>query len=83
MNVLDLLRRCDNSEQKKLGRTERLGRAEKRYVWNQAFKGHIPRSVVLLDDIMTTGATLNECAVALKAAGVETVHAVTLFSVSD
>ncbi|MBP5329778.1 MAG: ComF family protein [Spirochaetaceae bacterium] len=83
MNVLNLLRRCDNSEQKKLGRNERLGRAEKRYVWNQAFKGYVPRSVVLLDDIMTTGATLNECAVALKAAGVETVHAVTLFTVSD
>ena len=81
MTVLNLLYRSDNSEQKKLGRTERLGRTENRYVWNSAFKGRIPPSVVLLDDIMTTGATLNECAAALKSAGVETVHAVTLFTV--
>ena len=83
MNVLNLLRRCDNNEQKKLDRTGRLDRAEKRYVWNKTFKGHIPHSVVLLDDIMTTGATLNECADVLKTSGVETVHAVTLFTVMD
>jgi predicted amidophosphoribosyltransferase len=39
---------------------------------------HPPRSVLLLDDICTTGATLGVCAEALKAVGVEEVFALTV-----
>ena len=39
----------------------------------------IPEDVVLIDDIYTTGATLNECARVLKKAGVARVTAWTLF----
>lgn len=39
----------------------------------------IPKHVILIDDLATTGATLDACAVELKNAGCETVRAITLF----
>lgn len=39
----------------------------------------VPSKVILLDDIYTTGSTINQCAKLLKLSGVEEVHAVTLF----
>jgi predicted amidophosphoribosyltransferase len=40
-------------------------------------RGPVPRVAVLVDDVHTTGATLEVCARALRDAGAETVHAIT------
>ena len=86
--VLPLLRRLSSGEQKKRGRRERLAAAKSAYVYapsrsalRRIKKEGLPAAVVLLDDVLTTGATLEACAQALKAAGVRTVYAVTLFIV--
>ncbi len=42
----------------------------------------LPSSVWLIDDVMTTGSTLSECARALRAAGVQEVNALLLSHVS-
>lgn len=41
------------------------------------------RKVLLIDDILTTGATVSACAAALKAAGAESVYALTACSVPE
>ncbi len=75
-----LLVRISKEEQKKRSRKERLEDLEKNYVFSHKIQ-FVPSEVVIIDDIMTTGATLESCAKALKEAGVEHIHAVTLFYV--
>lgn len=89
----DLLERKKGAQQKKLGREERLGAAGAVYDLRPAFRaaaagggfdgqgGGIPAEVVLLDDIVTTGATMEKCAWLLKAAGVQKVYGLALFRV--
>lgn len=78
--IANLLQRENISEQKKLTRNQRLENSIKNYtILPKTTK--IPKEVVLIDDIMTTGATLKNCSQALKMVGVEKIHAVTLFYV--
>lgn len=41
----------------------------------------LPMEVVLMDDVITTGATVNRCASVLKANGIARVYAMSLFMV--
>ncbi|MBP5520018.1 MAG: ComF family protein [Treponema sp.] len=88
--VLKILERNSVVQQKTLSRTERLQSIKSAYslcktkLLNKrlkSFGGILPESVCLIDDVCTTGATLESCAEILKSAGVKTVNAVTLFTV--
>jgi ComF family protein len=86
--VVRLLRRRSSVEQKKLDRQEREQNALKAYFFDESARKKIdsgkialPQRVVLLDDVRTTGATLETCAAVLKDAGVKEVRAAVLFGV--
>ncbi|MCH5350373.1 MAG: ComF family protein [Clostridiales bacterium] len=63
----------------------RLTRQERLTNLVGAFKARFtpPEHVVIVDDVMTTGATLNECAKTLKKSGAKIVYALTFASVPE
>jgi ComF family protein len=79
-------RRCDARSLARIRETStqtRLDKAHRRTNVAGAFKVRRPgwvaqRCVLLVDDVMTTGATLDECARVLKQAGARTVWAATV-----
>lgn len=87
--VLPLLRRRGRTQQKKLGMSERIETIGKNYYAKEDKEfericgkiGGVPKEVLLIDDVMTTGSTLENCAEVLKEKGVEKIKAVTLFGV--
>ena len=77
-----LLRRRDTISQVGLSREERIENMRDAFRVKNAvpIKG---RSVILIDDVMTTGTTLSECAHVLKQAGAEKVWAATVARAFD
>lgn len=88
--VLRILERNSVNQQKKLSRTQRLESIKTAYSicspeilkrTLKPFSGQLPERVCLIDDVCTTGSTLESCAEILKKEGIKTVNAVTLFTV--
>lgn len=71
--ICKALRRLDRLPQKALKRHERLERRDLRIVVKG---GNLPAECVLLDDVMTTGATLSFCARVLCQHGVKNISAI-------
>lgn len=69
---LALARKRSTASQTKLIRWERLQNVKDAFVCRELVAG---MSVLLVDDVMTTGATLEECAAVLKQAGAKRVWA--------
>jgi ComF family protein len=71
-----LVRQRATSSQVGLGLAQRAANVKAAFVWQgPSLKG---QTVILVDDVCTTGATLNACAAALKEAGASQVQALTL-----
>jgi ComF family protein len=72
-----LVRRRDTVSQVGLSREERI--ANLRDAFRVSDRGRVKgRTVIVVDDVMTTGTTLSECARVLKRAGAERVWAATV-----
>ena len=72
LNALSRQRATGN--QAKRHASERLGALEDAFV---AAEG-LPKCILIVDDVMTTGSTLSACADALRAAGVQQVYFATV-----
>ena len=79
-----MLERKSLEQQKKLDRKSRLENLGQTYCIDEKklSKSQVPARVILIDDILTTGVTIETCARALKEAGVKEIFACTLFYVS-
>jgi len=73
--VSHCLKRRVSKAQKSLNRKDRLENLKDRiYV-----KGTVPQTALIIDDVITTGSTMEICANTLKAAGAKTVYGLCLF----
>lgn len=71
-----LIRVKDTGHQTGRGRDERLGAVKDAFQLKT--KGQLPKAILLVDDVWTTGATMNECCKILKKAGVKKVWGLVL-----
>jgi ComF family protein len=78
-----LIRKRQTSSQGYLSKAERMKNVGRAFVVPDRKKGQIKnQTILLIDDVFTTGATLNECSKVLLKAGAREVHALTLGRVS-
>lgn len=67
----------DLTPQKRLKREDRLKNIRQKFSLNPRInftENKIPKTIILIDDVTTTGATINHCAQLLKQAGAEQVY---------
>jgi ComF family protein len=77
--VCRCLKRLPSETQKKLGRKERLLNLTRKIRITKRYAGCVPETVLLFDDVYTTGGTLNACAHVLKENGARRVYGLCLF----
>ncbi|MDR1869692.1 MAG: ComF family protein [Treponema sp.] len=75
IKVCRCLKRQKSKVQKMLGRTERAENLKGRI---QAH-GEVPKTAIVIDDVITTGSTIEECSRTLKENGAEKVFGLCLF----
>ena len=76
--IARILARGESIQQKKLNRSMRQESARNAYYIIEMYKNTVPKKIVLIDDVFTTGATLDTCAEILKANGAQWVGATVL-----
>lgn len=80
--LLSLLERTSSTQQKKLNREERLSTIQSAYVLSEKVYEVLPSELCIIDDVCTTGSTIETCAHIIKAnTTVKKVYAMTLFAV--
>jgi ComF family protein len=67
----NLVRTRYTKQQAKLSREERIKNTQEAFSWTG---GMVPEYVLLVDDVFTTGSTMQECAKVLKQAGSKMVY---------
>jgi len=77
ISVNKLLKRGKSKVQKKLNRADRLENLKGRIYAIKS--GSAPDNVLLIDDVITTGATLEVCSAVLKENGAKKVYGICLF----
>ena len=80
--VLRLLKRKRSKAQKRLSRAERLDNLKGRIYLKKAYASklsNISKTFILIDDVITTGSTIEVCSAVLKEAGAEKVYGICLF----
>jgi len=75
VSVCRCLKRSKSKIQKRLGRKERMENLKGRIFTH----GTVPQAAIVIDDIITTGSTMEACSAVLKESGVEKVYGLCLF----
>ncbi len=75
-----LVKKRHTAAQSTLSRNEREANLRGCFKW---LGKKVPKEIVLVDDVFTTGSTLAACSAAAQSAGVEKIHTWTLFRVAS
>jgi ComF family protein len=73
--IIRCLKKKKSQTQKKLDRKDRKTNLKGRIY----ARGRVPKNCIIIDDVITTGSTIEACAAALKQAGAEKVYGICLF----
>lgn len=76
LDKVNLSRQKQTKQQAKLNRVERIQNLKDAFIWSG--KVVAPKTVLLIDDVYTSGTTMNECAKILKKNGTQKVYGIVI-----